>query len=228
MWNQIFFKTNISHSNVWWLLDRYCRRVASRVWRVRQRIFNVEFAQHAPSNSQRRETSPVSRLRQTLHRLVESLLPPYDSHQGIRPLLFRPKIFDFFLFLLFKKMLWRWASRFDSFDEFSPFFPFFVWPYQPSLNFWMARSYFAAGTDRIFIDTKKSFPIQFFSGVFLFYKFIFFWDIRKKCAALGRLPHERYLCKECKKRKKRKKKYIFISKLFVEDKRMSFFCCYRV
>ena len=31
-----------------------------------------------------------------------------------------------------------------------------------------------------------------------------------------------------KEKKKEKKKYIFISKLFVEDKRMSFFCCYRV
>ena len=196
------------------------RREASRVWRVRQRIFNVEFAQHAPSNSQRRETSPVSRLRQTLHRLVESLLPPYDSHQGIRPLLFQPKFLSsFFLFSFIFKNAVTMGIAVRFFWWISSFFvSFFVWPYQ---LVWILNGARILQPEPIgFLSIRKNhFPTHSSSPVYFSFILFYFIFLRyQNEMRSARIPHKRYLYKESWEQI-----HFHIKTVCWKDKRMSFF-----
>ena len=58
------------------------RRETSRVRRVPQGVLDVVVAQHAPAHPLRRETTRVSDLRQTIHRILQPLLPPHDAQKG--------------------------------------------------------------------------------------------------------------------------------------------------
>ena len=59
-----------------------CRRETSRMRRVPQGVLDVVVAQHAPAHPLRRETTRVSDLRQTIHRILQPLLPPHDAQKG--------------------------------------------------------------------------------------------------------------------------------------------------